>query len=83
MWIDALDDFAIELENEPQDAMRGRMLRAKIDREIADRTVVHVKSVVRRSSLRVSPWPSHRPAKHSQCLPMAKGNGKMRNSWAS
>ena len=35
MRIDALDDFAVELQHEPQHAMRRRMLRAEIDREIA------------------------------------------------
>src|SRR6202023_3330979 len=53
MRIDALDDFAVEFENEPQDAMRGWMLRAKIDREIADWIVAHFKSVSKRSSLRL------------------------------
>jgi hypothetical protein len=53
MRIDALDDFAVEFENEPQDAMCRGMLRAKIDREIADWIVAHVKSVSRRSSLRL------------------------------
>jgi hypothetical protein len=33
--IDALYDFAIEFEHEAQHAMRGRMLRAEIDAEIA------------------------------------------------
>src|ERR1019366_6307297 len=37
MRIDTLDDFAVEFEDQPQDAMRGRMLRAKIDRESTDR----------------------------------------------
>jgi hypothetical protein len=35
MRIDALDDFAVELQHEAQHAMRGRMLRSEIDREIA------------------------------------------------
>jgi hypothetical protein len=39
--IDALDDFAVEFENEPQDAVRCRMLRTKIDREITDRIFAH------------------------------------------
>jgi hypothetical protein len=52
--VDALDDFAVEFENQPQDAMRGWMLRSKIDRESADWIVAHVKSVLRRSSLRVA-----------------------------
>ncbi len=41
MRIDTLDDFAVEFENEPQDAMRGRMLRTQIDREITDRIFAH------------------------------------------
>ncbi len=53
MRIDALDNFAVELENEPQNAMRGGMLRAKVDREIADRIVAHLKSVNAALSLRV------------------------------
>src|SRR5690349_17812942 len=35
MRIDALDNLAVELEDKPQHAMRGRMLRAEIDGEIA------------------------------------------------
>ena len=41
MRVDALDDFAVEFENQPQDAMRGGMLRAEIDREIAKVLFVH------------------------------------------
>ena len=36
MRIDALDDFAVELQHEAKHAVRGRMLRAEIDREIAE-----------------------------------------------
>ena len=36
MRIDAFDHFAVELENEPQNAMRRRMLRPEVDREIAE-----------------------------------------------
>ncbi len=36
MRVDALDDFAVEFEHEPQHAMRGWMLRPEIDREIAE-----------------------------------------------
>ena len=35
MRVDALDDLAVELEHEAQHAMRGRMLRAEIDGELA------------------------------------------------
>jgi hypothetical protein len=35
MRIDALDDLAVELEHEAQHAMRGWMLRPKVDGEIA------------------------------------------------
>ena len=35
MRIDALDHFAVEFKHEPQHAVRGRMLRPEIDREIA------------------------------------------------
>ena len=35
MRIDALDHFAVELEHEPQHAVRRRMLRAEIDGEVA------------------------------------------------
>src|SRR5262249_36960162 len=31
MRVNALNDFAVEFENKPQDAMRRRMLRAKIE----------------------------------------------------
>ena len=33
MRIDPLDDFAIELENQAKHAVRGRVLRSKIDRK--------------------------------------------------
>ena len=36
MRIDALDDFAVELEHEAQHAMRRRMLRPEVDGEVAD-----------------------------------------------
>ena len=35
MRIDALDHFAVEFEHQPEHAVRGRMLRPEIDREIA------------------------------------------------
>jgi hypothetical protein len=34
MRIDALDDFAVQLQHEAQHAMRGRMLRTEVDREV-------------------------------------------------
>ena len=36
MRIDALDDFAVELEHQAQHAVRRRMLRPEVDREVAD-----------------------------------------------
>ena len=36
MRIDALDHLAVELEHQPQHAVRRRMLRPEIDGEIAD-----------------------------------------------
>ena len=36
MRIDALDHFAVELQHEPQHAVRGGMLRAEIYREGAE-----------------------------------------------
>ena len=36
MRIDALDDLAVELQHEAQHAMRGRMLRAEVDGEVAE-----------------------------------------------
>ena len=36
MRIDALDHLAVELQHEAQHAMRGGMLRAEIDREVAE-----------------------------------------------
>jgi hypothetical protein len=36
MRIDALNDFAVEFEHQAQNAMRRRMLRPEIDREIAE-----------------------------------------------
>jgi hypothetical protein len=41
MRIDALDDFAIELQNQTQNAMRGRVLRAEVDVEITDVVFSH------------------------------------------
>ena len=41
MRIDALDDLAVEFEHEAQHAMRRRMLRAEIDREIAKVLIGH------------------------------------------
>jgi len=36
MRIDALDDFAIELEHQTQNAVRGRVLRSEVDRKVAN-----------------------------------------------
>ena len=36
MRIDALDHLAVEFEHEAQHAVRGRMLRAEVDREVAE-----------------------------------------------
>jgi hypothetical protein len=36
MRIDARDHFAVELEHQTQNAVRGRMLRSEIDREISE-----------------------------------------------
>ncbi len=36
MRIDALDDLAVELEHQAQNAMRRRMLRPEVDREIPE-----------------------------------------------
>jgi hypothetical protein len=41
MRIHALDDLAVEFEHEAQHAVRGRMLRAEIDGEIALGCVRH------------------------------------------
>src|SRR5580704_9178812 len=41
MRVDALDDFAVEFENEPQDAVRGGMLRTPIKRKSTDRSFAH------------------------------------------
>src|SRR5262249_36877056 len=45
MRVDSLDDFAVEFENEPKDAVRSRMLRAKIDCKITDRIVAHARDL--------------------------------------
>ena len=37
MRIDALDDLAVELQHQPQHAVRRRMLRPEIDGEVAER----------------------------------------------
>src|SRR5262249_24819572 len=39
--IDPLHHLAIELQNKPQHAMRGRVLRSEIDREIAVQGIAH------------------------------------------
>ena len=36
MRIDALDDLAVELQHEPQHAVRRRMLRPEVDGEVAE-----------------------------------------------
>ena len=41
MRIDALDDLAVELEHEAQDAVGGRVLRPEIDREVAELVLGH------------------------------------------
>jgi hypothetical protein len=41
MRIDALDHLAIELQHEAQHAVRRRMLRAEIDREVAEIAFAH------------------------------------------
>jgi hypothetical protein len=41
MRIDALDNLAIQLEDEPQHAVRRRVLRPKVDRKIAEILFVH------------------------------------------
>ena len=69
MRIGALDHLAVQLEDQPQHAMRGRVLRAKIDGEVASRGVgAHV----------LLPQPGRlafsSPGSTSQCLPRARGN---------
>ena len=41
MRVDPLDDLAVELQHEPEHAVRRRMLRAEIDREVADVVLGH------------------------------------------
>jgi hypothetical protein len=41
MRVDPLDHLAVELEHEPQHAVRGRMLRPEIDGEVAKRGFGH------------------------------------------
>ena len=41
MRIDALDDFAVKLEDQPQHAVGRRMLRSEIDGEVARRGFGH------------------------------------------
>ena len=41
MWIDAGDEFAVQFQHETQHAVSGRVLRAKIDVEVADRRLRH------------------------------------------
>lgn len=44
MRIDALDDLAVEFQHQAQHAVRGRVLRAEIDREVADIVLGHAQS---------------------------------------
>jgi hypothetical protein len=41
MGIDALDHFAVELEHEPEHAVRRRVLRAEVDGEVPDVCLSH------------------------------------------
>ena len=41
MRIDALDDFAVQFQHQAQHAVRRRMLRSEVDREIAKILFVH------------------------------------------
>jgi hypothetical protein len=41
MRIDALDNFAVELEHQAQHAVRGWMLRSEVDVEIAECCFCH------------------------------------------
>ena len=41
MRIDALDHLAVELQHEAQHAVRRRVLRAEVDREVADVVFCH------------------------------------------
>ena len=36
MRVDALDDLAVELQNKSEHAVRRRMLRPEVDREVAE-----------------------------------------------
>ena len=45
MRVDALDDLAVELHDQPQDAVRGGVLGPEIDRVIADLVVAGVARV--------------------------------------
>ena len=44
MRVDTLDDLAVELQHQAQHAVRRRMLRAEIDREVADVVLAHVRA---------------------------------------
>ncbi len=82
MRIDALDDFAIELENETQNTVRGRVLRSEVDRKVANVMFSHSdalragnwhRTANREASrdpslIAISP-PSRLPAARSPCLP--------------
>ena len=41
MRVDPLDHLAVELEHQAQHAMRSRMLRPEVDREVAEVLIVH------------------------------------------
>src|SRR5438045_3368153 len=46
MRVDALDDLAIQLHDQPQHAVRGRVLRTKVDRVIAELLVARIARLV-------------------------------------
>ena len=42
MGVDTVDNLAVELQDQPQNAVRRRVLRAEIDVEVADLGLGHV-----------------------------------------
>ena len=75
MRIDALDDLAVEFEHEAQHAVRRRMLRAEIDREIADGVCSCHRAALRLLVARQG----------TRCRSPSQGDrkSKLRNSWVS
>ena len=72
MRVDALDDLAVELKHQTQHAMRGRVLRAEVDVEVADVGFSH------------HAFPAFSSPGSTYSVPsQGERKSKLRNSWGS